>query len=380
MGEFRISNTILFLFPLLIQSTSIYASINAPILEKRQKAWEHLDFVLTHSEQLISAQELTNTYSKNYPSFTEDEKFGVTPVGLDKIPFTGERRSFPQWRSPQRTLYSTASAQHILSEFYPLTDCLRDPSKNSDSRVTCLGKEFPMGSYIVKFQWRRLEGSKGIPVPLTSNEDLAQLYQHSYEWKQFSMSWVRPELILNIGPKESYALVGVHLMEKTTRDWVWISAWWSPEDSSNFAEDRPNTLISKWLKKAKLCIVDAHKDQAEKTFENHPSLSRAYQITNEFNEGYSWCSNPYIEHGAGNAKTNCMGCHQYAGQNLNPLDLLKASITDPLVILKQDNDQVPLDYSWSIIQGEKAVGLEILDWRNYFETQWTKKKPSPKPL
>ncbi|NIS36800.1 MAG: hypothetical protein GWN73_40355, partial [Actinobacteria bacterium] len=32
--------------------------------------------------------------------------------------------------------------------------------------------------------------------------------------------------------------------------------------------------------------------------------------------GPSWCSNPYIEHGRGNARTNCIGCHQHGGSEV----------------------------------------------------------------
>jgi hypothetical protein len=36
----------------------------------------------------------------------------------------------------------------------------------------------------------------------------------------------------------------------------------------------------------------------------------------------SWCSNPYLEQGTGNAGTNCIGCHQHGGTGLLPEDIL----------------------------------------------------------
>jgi len=45
--------------------------------------------------------------------------------------------------------------------------------------------------------------------------------------------------------------------------------------------------------------------------------------------GPSWCSNQYIERGAHNAQTNCIGCHQHAGTGLASEDVLADSLTFP---------------------------------------------------
>jgi hypothetical protein len=36
----------------------------------------------------------------------------------------------------------------------------------------------------------------------------------------------------------------------------------------------------------------------------------------------SWCSNPYLEKGSGNAQTNCIGCHQHGGTSLRVEEIL----------------------------------------------------------
>jgi len=50
------------------------------------------------------------------------------------------------------------------------------------------------------------------------------------------------------------------------------------------------------------------------------SLADAINTTHAFTTPHTWCSNPYIEMGLGNARTNCIGCHQHAGMDINPDD------------------------------------------------------------
>jgi hypothetical protein len=61
----------------------------------------------------------------------------------------------------------------------------------------------------------------------------------------------------------------------------------------------------------------------------------------------TWCSNGFIEKGAHNAQTNCIGCHQHAG-DLKPLDSV---LVDGTTFPDQGRSKVrkafPADYSWA---------------------------------
>ena len=94
-----------------------------------------------------------------------------------------------------------------------------------------------------------------------------------------------------------FRLAGLHIMTKELRKWLWMTMWWSPDADGDFGADRPADLDrrSVW-RHYKMCVVSAHD-------ERDPSQP----------PGPTWCSNPYLERGAGNARTNCIGCHQHGG-------------------------------------------------------------------
>src|SRR5690606_5877331 len=61
----------------------------------------------------------------------------------------------------------------------------------------------------------------------------------------------------------------------------------------------------------------------------------------------TWCSNPYIELGQGNARTNCIGCHQHAGSELLGEDTLTDERQFPATGRKLVRKNFPTDYLWS---------------------------------
>jgi mono/diheme cytochrome c family protein len=110
----------------------------------------------------------------------------------------------------------------------------------------------------------------------------------------------------------------MHIMTKELRHWQWITMWWSDKPDIDFGEDRPSTfdaLPGVWGN-YKMCVVADYTEQDGEMsgrFSDMPTLQAALEATNSGVGGPTWCSNPYIEHGAGNARTNCIGCHQHAG-------------------------------------------------------------------
>lgn len=115
-----------------------------------------------------------------------------------------------------------------------------------------------------------------------------------------------------------YRLTGLHAMTKELRHWVWVSLWWSDEPDVDFGEDRPESferLPGVWSN-YKMCVVVDYMErdgQVLDRFADFPTLQAALEATTPIAGAPTWCSNPYIEHEAGNARTNCIGCHQHAG-------------------------------------------------------------------
>jgi hypothetical protein len=64
--------------------------------------------------------------------------------------------------------------------------------------------------------------------------------------------------------------------------------------------------------------------------------------------GPTWCSNPYIEEGAGNAGTNCIGCHQHGGTSLAPELILS---DEPAHGSTRTRNNFFTDYLWVIKGG-----------------------------
>ena len=93
-------------------------------------------------------------------------------------------------------------------------------------------------------------------------------------------------------------------------------------------------------------------------FPEQPSLAKALDVVKG---PLSWSSNPYVEHGRGNAQTNCIGCHQHGGSAvgydvdgdkvLDPFDLEAVIENDSLFPDKgrgQMREVFPADYLWSM--------------------------------
>jgi mono/diheme cytochrome c family protein len=113
-------------------------------------------------------------------------------------------------------------------------------------------------------------------------------------------------------------------------------------------------------------------------FADLPSLADALTVVQ--NE-QSWLSNPYIEHGRGNARTNCIGCHQHGGSTVG-YDLDSDGIMDPFdleMVIQNEGlfpangrseirSVFPADYLWStqrvdnisdiIVRGVENFGLQ----------------------
>ncbi len=99
-----------------------------------------------------------------------------------------------------------------------------------------------------------------------------------------------------------------------------------------------------------MCVVSSYDEgSVDPSAEvSDTSLGQSLGVAFEKSKPHTWCSNPFIERGKGNARTNCIGCHQHAGSHVSPDEVFKSM--DPRF---PDNGRsrmrsnFPSDYLWS---------------------------------
>ncbi len=164
----------------------------------------------------------------------------------------------------------------------------------------------------------------------------------------------------------TFRLAGMHIMTKETRHWMWVSLFWSESPDADFGADRPDFIregLDPVFSNYKMCVVAAYEEgdpDVGQWFSSTPSLADALRASTS-QGAPTWCSNPYVEEGRGNARTNCMGCHQHGGSTVGfdltgdgvpePFDL-DAVISDEAHFPSNGRRQIrqvfPGDYTWSI--------------------------------
>ena len=165
----------------------------------------------------------------------------------------------------------------------------------------CLEGAMPRDAVLVKADWQRVLGD---PLATFDTSD-ARMQERLSTTRD--ATWT-PDGSADPGDADIYTvqlptgqvfrLPALHIMTKELDHWLWITLWWSPDPGTDFGADRP-ALPGVW-RNYKMCVVADYLDRGES----------------------SWCSNPYLEQGAGNAGTNCIGCHQHGGTALLPEDIL----------------------------------------------------------
>ena len=234
----------------------------------------------------------------------------------------------------ERILFNRHYLHHILKHYRDIVDC-------SSTQAHCL-PQFPVGAAIIKTAWQRYGHGFEIPFFLLNNQTVKQVFANQ--------SWIadgdrEPENIIHMETKQGsrFYLTAMHLSLKTDEHWLWSSIWWDPERSP-LAEDRPDSLASNY----QMCAVSDYKSStANIDGMEFPALQTFLTSVHERFSTSSWCSNPYIEHGTNNHKTNCIACHQYAG-DIQHSESLVMRLTNDLDSLQQQQRSVfKTDYAYT---------------------------------
>jgi hypothetical protein len=190
---------------------------------------------------------------------------------------------------------------------------------------TCLDGAMPRDAVVVKADWQRVLGDP-LATFDTSPARMATRLAGDATWTPDGSADPADDAIytVQVPSGQTYRLPALHIMTKELDHWMWITLWWSPHPDDDFGADRP-ALPGVW-KNYKMCVSTSY---------------------TEADGSPTWCSNPYLELGTGNAATNCIGCHQHGGTARLPEDIL----LDPDHGTPRVRNNFFTDYSWAIKGG-----------------------------
>jgi len=266
-----------------------------------------------------------------------------------------------------RVVYSPAYVKQYLTDYPAIAGCEgklttfsidTPPIDEKKNFTNCFSHEMAPDAAVSKMSWRRNDElmSDGLPVQDTTAAGLAkrlagQTDDGGWNTKALPLKKAGPgdAYTVRLSDDTGFSLVGFHVMTKELRHWTWVTVWWSPSDIANddFGQDRPEeiTKLGGAWKNYKMCIVtDFEEKDPDPRGGFDGTLGDALAATHG---KATWCSNGFIEKGAHNAGTNCIGCHQHAG-DINALDHV---LTDPAKFPETGRLQIrkgfPADYSWA---------------------------------
>jgi mono/diheme cytochrome c family protein len=304
---------------------------------------------------------------------------GVCPQGMpdDECAKTLQSKFSGAASGNARITYSPGTMRHLLENYGKMLQCSETldttgfdavPLDETQNFSACLQSEFPKNSVLIKAHWIRADFGRKVPVFDTDANTLDTVLSPLN-----SANWADGDREADPTPKDIYTiklqngdiyrLGGLHIMTKELRHWVWITLWWSDQPNDDFGADRPanfrDNVHSVWSNYKMGVVVDYRENDPDPagSFETMPSLAAALKATHS---ELSWLSNPYIEHGRGNARTNCVGCHQHGGSTvghdlnadgtLDPFDL-ELVIDNEMLFPDNGRSQMrtlfPADYLWS---------------------------------
>ncbi|MBN9164448.1 MAG: hypothetical protein BGO98_40790 [Myxococcales bacterium 68-20] len=262
-----------------------------------------------------------------------------------------------------RVAYSPGYVKQYLTDYPTIASCKLDeltvdslPKSEETNFTNCFSREFDADAAVIKASWRRNDAlvTGGLPAIDTSAPTLAtrmtgELDSGGWNLRGVPLKKAGPEdaYSVTLSDETGYSLVGLHVMTKELRHWVWVTVWWSDKPDEDFGQDRPDeikALGAPWSN-YKMCVITdfEEKDQDPRGgFEG--SLGDALAAVHG---KATWCSNGFIEKGAHNAQTNCIGCHQHAG-DVKALDrVLTDETAFPASGRLQNRKGFPADYSWA---------------------------------
>lgn len=275
-----------------------------------------------------------------------------------------------------RVSYSPGAVRHMMKNYPLLAKCARgeiadDPKKDlfaTKNFSTCLDAEFPKDAAIIKAAWLRADFGMGVPVRPTTPEALAPRLAGTKDdggWGK-GVTEATPDessiYTVKMSDGSTFRLPALHLVTKELREWLWITIWWAPDPDNDFGADRPDEikrLPGPW-KNYKMAVstsfVESDPDPTGGFPRGKGSLGDALAATYAGVGKATWNSNQYVERGAHNAQTNCIGCHQHAGTPLRSEAILADPVAFPAAGRTKVRGNFPGDYTFAVSAPPDSLG------------------------
>ncbi|MBS2014129.1 MAG: hypothetical protein JST00_14660 [Deltaproteobacteria bacterium] len=287
-----------------------------------------------------------------------------------------------------RVSYSTGMVRHMMKNWAPLTKCglgftdnpSAEPAK-PDNFAPCLDAEFPKDAAVIKAAWLRSDFGMKVPVRPTDADSLKARFAGTVD----EGGWGKGDPANEASPTEdeiytvkmtdgsSFRMPALHLVTKELREWLWITIWYSPEPNTDFGADRPESITrlgGPW-KNYKMCVVTGYEEKDPNPTGGFPtgkgSLGDALAAVYKGVGAPTWCSNQYVERGAHNAQTNCIGCHQHAGTGLRSEAVLGDNTAFPEFGRTKIRKNFPVDYAFAALQPPESVAGLMQQQVEHFE-------------
>lgn len=242
-------------------------------------------------------------------------------------------------------VFGAAAGDVAVDVQYTQAD-VRDP--------TCLAGEMPRDSVLVKADWRRYFTGELLPAFDTSGARMKSRLGGEATWVSDGVADPQPAAIYTVTLPQNgqrFRMPALHIMTKELDHWMWITLWWSNNPDSDFGADRPASIASlagPW-KNYKMCVVTSYVERDPDARGGQAgSLGDAISAVHGGVGAPSWCSNPYLELGPHNAGTNCIGCHQHGGTEM---DIQKILDEQPHYGATRVRNNFFTDYLWAVKGG-----------------------------
>ncbi len=271
---------------------------------------------------------------------------------------------------PERVLMSPALVGHLYAHYDSILGCINQvpapdaPPPSATSFAPCVGEEFPPDAVVVKARW--------VPdvLPLEAFDTSAAALSTTLargDWGTAPRTATPDDgaiYTMRLPSGIRMRLVALHIATKELRDWTWVSLFWSDTPNTDWGADRPSDLDGPFSH-YKMCTAVAYDEEDDGTQlratngsgglldDAVDTLAAAHAATRAFGPR-TWCSNPYLEHGAGNAKTNCIGCHQHGGTSHTSESILEGPASFPDGSRARARENFPADYLFVT-----GTGLEL---------------------
>lgn len=279
----------------------------------------------------------------------------------DKTQFaesTWNKESFARWMQKyegkenaipglNRILMNKLAVWTLLENYKSLADCYREQSQS----LPCPGPRvvFPKGAAFIKTAWRRAQIEGDFELPYFQTSKLLDQLAHA-EWQESSagIPLTADAQRMETPTHQVFHLVGVHVTLKLEQKWFWTSHWL--DENSLAAEYKSCSTLGH----SPLARSDRSAEEAQ--------ISLAEALT-----GHSWCSNPYLETGLQNHKTNCIGCHQHAGSPWTEEVFADRLQNDLYQLLSDQLVRSRSDQVWSLLNGPEPLVSSFSEEIDYFD-------------